>query len=191
MYCGEMVSRNSEPAGMPRRLTLSSRSRATRRPSLMRKLSSRYGSLIRPFQPTVVRGFSKYTRMTISRSAANRSRSGNKRRAYSTAASGSWIEHGPMITSRRSDLRRRMSCTACRVRLIRPSAGVSCTGKNRIRCSGGGSGTTLVMRSSSVLEVLSTAMGSGILSRWGAVMTAGPCYGVLVMRKSGSEREMR
>ena len=32
----------------------------------MRKLSSRYGSLIRPFQPTVVRGFSKYTRITIS-----------------------------------------------------------------------------------------------------------------------------
>jgi hypothetical protein len=30
-----------------------------RRPSLMRKLLSMYGSLIRPFQPTVVRGFSK------------------------------------------------------------------------------------------------------------------------------------
>ncbi len=32
----------------------------------MWKLPSRSGSLIRPFQPTVVRGFSKYTRMTIS-----------------------------------------------------------------------------------------------------------------------------
>ncbi len=37
----------------------SSRPRARRRPSLMRKLPSRPGSLIRPFQPTVVRGFSK------------------------------------------------------------------------------------------------------------------------------------
>jgi hypothetical protein len=36
-----------------------SNSRAIRKPSLMRKLLSRYGSLIRPFQPTVVRGFSR------------------------------------------------------------------------------------------------------------------------------------
>ena len=33
--------------------------RASRRPLLMWKLPSRSGSLIRPFQPTVVRGFSK------------------------------------------------------------------------------------------------------------------------------------
>ena len=33
--------------------------RARRRPSLMRKLPSRRGSLMKPFQPTVVRGFSK------------------------------------------------------------------------------------------------------------------------------------
>ena len=36
----------------------------------MSKLPSRSGSLISPFQPTVVRGFSKYTRITISRSSA-------------------------------------------------------------------------------------------------------------------------
>ena len=45
--------------GMPSR-PMSIRSwRAIRRPSLMRRLSSRYGSLINPFHPTVVRGFSK------------------------------------------------------------------------------------------------------------------------------------
>ncbi len=46
----------------------SSNSRARRKPSLMRKLPSRRGSLMKPFQPTVVRGFSKYTRITSSRS---------------------------------------------------------------------------------------------------------------------------
>ena len=36
-----------------------SRPRARRSPSLITKLPSRWGSLMRPFQPTVVRGFSK------------------------------------------------------------------------------------------------------------------------------------
>ena len=52
----------------------------------MLKLPSRSGSLIRPFQPTVVRGFSKYTRITISRSAARRSFARFSRAAYSIAA---------------------------------------------------------------------------------------------------------
>ena len=39
------------------------------------------GSLIRPFQPVTVRGFSKYTRITISRSSAYRSRSSASRAA--------------------------------------------------------------------------------------------------------------
>ena len=34
-------------------------------------LPSRPGSLIRPFQPTVVRGFSKYTRITTHRSSSS------------------------------------------------------------------------------------------------------------------------
>ena len=38
--------------------------------------SSRWGSLIIPFQPVVVRGFSKYTRMTTNRSSpSSRARS--------------------------------------------------------------------------------------------------------------------
>ncbi|CFN68683.1 Uncharacterised protein [Bordetella pertussis] len=59
MYCGVIMSRNSQPAGRPRLLMSSSSSRATRTPLLISKLPSRSGSLIRPFQPTVVRGFSK------------------------------------------------------------------------------------------------------------------------------------
>ena len=41
MYWGEMVSRNSEPAGTPNWWMRSSKSRAIRRPSLMRNVSSR------------------------------------------------------------------------------------------------------------------------------------------------------
>ena len=70
MYCGESRSRNSVPAGRPRRLISSRSLRARRRPSLIAKLPSRRGSLMKPFQPTVVRGFSKYTRITTSRSCS-------------------------------------------------------------------------------------------------------------------------
>ena len=64
----------------------SSSPRASRRPLLMWKLPSRSGSLISPFQPTVVRGFSKYTRMTISSAPSSRSRCSRSRPAYSSAA---------------------------------------------------------------------------------------------------------
>ena len=59
MYCGVIGSRNSQPTGRPRRSTSSSSARASRRPVLTSPLPSRPGSLIRPFQPTVERGFSK------------------------------------------------------------------------------------------------------------------------------------
>ena len=59
MNWGLIGSRNSQPTGSPRSARSSSRRRPMRSPSLMAKLSSRCGSLISPFQPTVVRGFSK------------------------------------------------------------------------------------------------------------------------------------
>ena len=74
MYCGVIMSRNSVPAGMPIALMSSSSPRASRSPSLMSKLPSSRGSLISPFQPTVVRGFSKYTRITISSRSPKRLR---------------------------------------------------------------------------------------------------------------------
>ena len=75
------INRAGVPAGTPARLFSISNWRAMRKPSSMRKLSSKYGSLIKPFQPTVVRGFSKYTRITISSVSAYFSRSTFKRRA--------------------------------------------------------------------------------------------------------------
>ena len=81
MYCGESRSRNSVPQGRPRRLISSRSFLAWRKPSLIAKLPSRRGSLMKPFQPTVVRGFSKYTRITRKRSAAWREAASCSRRA--------------------------------------------------------------------------------------------------------------
>ncbi len=111
--------------------------------------------MIRPFQPTVVRGFSKYTRITTSSVSAWRARSALSLRAYSSAATGSWIEHGPITTSSRSSRPLRMRRIASRVLPISVSTGVPAMGKKRIRCSGGGSGVTSLMRWSSVWLVFS------------------------------------
>ncbi len=59
MYCGVIGSRNSHPTGSPSSITASSNPRAQRRPVLTSPESSRCGSLIIPFHPVVVRGFSK------------------------------------------------------------------------------------------------------------------------------------
>ena len=59
MNWGEMGSRNSQPAGSPISARSSRKRRPSRSPSLMTKLPSSRGSLMSPFQPTVVRGFSK------------------------------------------------------------------------------------------------------------------------------------
>ena len=59
MYCGVIGSRNSQPTGRPVSSTPSSTRRARRSPALTSPEPSRWGSLISPFQPVVVRGFSK------------------------------------------------------------------------------------------------------------------------------------
>ena len=56
---GRPESSMARAAGRPLSLISSSNLRAIRRPSLIWKLLSICGSLISPFQPTVVRGFSK------------------------------------------------------------------------------------------------------------------------------------
>jgi len=58
-YCGVTISTISVPAGSPISLMAWSSLRARRSPWLMSQESSRPGSLMNPFQPTVVRGFSK------------------------------------------------------------------------------------------------------------------------------------
>ena len=70
----------------------------------MRKEPSMKGSLINPFHPTVVRGFSKYVRMMMNRSAASSSDSALRLVAYSLAALTSWIEQGPTTITRRSSV---------------------------------------------------------------------------------------
>ncbi len=102
MYCGVIGSSTSPPHGRPSSLISSSKRRAVCSPVAMSHEPSRCGSLIRPFQPTVVRGFSKYVRMTTIRRSRLAAATFTSRCAYSSAASGSWIEHGPTTTSSRS-----------------------------------------------------------------------------------------
>ena len=59
MYCAVIGSRNSHPTGSPSSRMSSSSLRAERSPRLTSKRPSSPGSLMSPFQPTVVRGFSK------------------------------------------------------------------------------------------------------------------------------------
>ena len=149
MYCGEMMSRYSQPAGKPSALMSRSNPRAVRRPRLIWKLPSMSGSLINPFQPTVVRGFSKYTRMMISSSPPSASRKGRRRRAYSMAALGSWMEHGPITTARRSSRPCRISCRACRA-MVTTSDTESSQGNSAMTSAGVLRASILRMRRSSV-----------------------------------------
>ena len=57
MYWGEIVSRSSDPTGTPRSVRAQRSCLATRRPLLILKEPSMSGSFMRPFHPTVVRGF--------------------------------------------------------------------------------------------------------------------------------------
>ena len=102
-----------------------------------------------PFQPTVVRGFSKYTRITMQRSGASSSAALRRRSAYSWAAAGSWTEHGPTTTSSRSLRPARMSDTSSRAR-VTMSDPFSERGCSSMRIAGGNSGWMRSMRRSRV-----------------------------------------
>ena len=162
MYCGVIMSRNSQPAGTPNSLMSRSSPRASRRPWSMRKLPSRPGSLISPFQPTVVRGFSKYTRITISSSPACCLRCAARRPAYSNAARVSWIEHGPITTARRSSSPARMRCSAC-LEALTVCTACTLAAQSRITSAGALSGVMARMRKSSVEGF--TGVSWGIHSR--------------------------
>ncbi len=125
-YCGEIISRYSVPAGTPISAKSSRRRRAIRSPSLMRNDSSKYGSLMSPFHPTVVRGFSKYTRITIISSSESSAMDCFSNPAYSFAATGSWIEQGPTTTTNRSSAPLRMSTICWRAsKTVREALSVS------------------------------------------------------------------
>ena len=147
--CGLIVSRNSEPAGSPMWASCASRPRAMRKPLLMSKLPSKCGSLINPFQPTVVRGFSKYTRIIMHNSPLRAVTFSNKNRPYSSAASGSWIEQGPTTTAKRSSSSVNIASSARRVAATVCEA-FSESGTSSIRIAGGIRGLSWAMRRSSV-----------------------------------------
>ena len=118
------------------------------------------GSLIRPFQPIVVRGFSKYTRISTSMVLSTRWARPCSRVAYSRAATWSWIEHGPTTTNSRGSCRSRMRRTALRLRKTNSSAADG-SGMSRLTCSGVGSSSleaTLMFCRRSVIGV---ARGGG------------------------------
>ena len=91
-----------------------------------------------PFQPTTVRGFSKYTRMTTSSVSASESAIGLRLAAYSSAALVSWMEQGPVTTrsraslpSRIASIARRASHTFADVLSVRGTSSARMAGKSR------------------------------------------------------------
>lgn len=97
-YRGESGSRNSVAVGILISVISNKSFLAVRSHSSIICDSSRWGSFMSHFHPTVVRGFSKYVRITISRVSQNSSLHFWIYPAYSIAAFVSWIEHGPTIT---------------------------------------------------------------------------------------------
>src|SRR5262249_2982451 len=71
----------------------------------------------------------------------------------------------------RSERLPRVCWTACRVWVISASTGVPWIGKKRIRCSGGGRGTTLPIRSSSVSDVRSVGVAGRNSARLVLIVT--------------------
>ena len=149
MYWGVMGSRSSVAVGRPRSSTSRRKCRAVRSPFSRLQVSLRSGSMINPFQPTVVRGFSKYTRMAtriLSLILTERSASFA---AYSRPAWVSWIEHGPTMTRRRSSSPRSVRAIWLRDSRMKPACspvlGISCR-----RVSGVGRGLFWEMRMSDV-----------------------------------------
>ena len=86
-----------------------------RTPLAMLHSPFRSGSYIMPFQPRVVRGFSKYARMTTRMSWETFFARSWSLAAYWRAASRSWMEQGPTSMRRRLSRPSRMSRTWARI----------------------------------------------------------------------------
>src|SRR5215510_779651 len=87
--------------------------------------------------------------MTMRRSRACSSATALSRRAYSIAAAGSWIEHGPTMTTSRSSSPRRIRLISCRAR-VTVSEPRSESGCSSSKMRGGKSGRKLSTRRSRV-----------------------------------------
>src|SRR3954453_10924676 len=113
-YCGVSAFSGSAATGTPMAVMRHMSIRVATRPTLIRLEPSRNGSYANPFQSTSVRGFSVYVRIRISRSSPCRFRMRAMKPAYSSAATGSWMEHGPAMTAKRSSRPLTMSVMARR-----------------------------------------------------------------------------
>ena len=102
-----------------------------------------------PFQPTVVLGFSKYTRIMICKSSLNFSARTARRSAYSRPALGSCIEQGPTTARTLLSEPWRMSLICLRLSKISCDAS-SDNGSSSIKLSGGITSSIPVIRTSSV-----------------------------------------
>ena len=100
MYWPVTMSRNSVAVGMPVSLMSTSSLRASFSPSLTSKLPSRRGSLMSPPADDGARLFEVGAHHDA-QALLYSSRRVFRRRAYSWAAAGSWMEQGPTMTSRR------------------------------------------------------------------------------------------
>src|SRR5215472_2069907 len=87
--------------------------------------------------------------MTMQRSVTCSSARIRRRRPYSNAAPGSWVEHGPTITTSRSSSPRRMRLMSRRAR-VTVAEPRSLSGSSSSRISGGRSGRKLSIRRSRV-----------------------------------------
>ena len=149
-YCGVITSKYSTATGTSISARSVNRCLAIFRPLSMLKLSSKSGSLIKPFQPMVVRGFSKYTRITINKSSCNSAFRAASFCAYSRAALESWIEQGPTITIRRLSLPIRIFLMVS-LAWKTPAEALSVNGNFCISALGAIIGAEEVMRTLSVL----------------------------------------
>ena len=100
-YWGVIGSSNSVAVGMPRSNTSPRKDRASRNPPGISQVPLSWGSIINPFQPTVVRGFSKYTRIKRNNRSSNSRERVINFSAYSRQAVKSCIEQGPTTPIRR------------------------------------------------------------------------------------------
>jgi hypothetical protein len=172
MYCGEITSRNSLPAGRPeavdvdQQLARDAQALVDAEAFVQVRVVDQALPADRGARLLEVHAHHDFQRVGVllarSPSACGRS----------PAPPGSWMEHGPMTTSSRSSLPCHDVVDALRVADQRLD-GVPRIGKKRIRCSGGGSTVMSLMRSSSVWLVFSTvayqrvAGGGGFgIHRW-------------------------
>ena len=165
MYCGEIVSRNSLPAGTPSSLMSSS--------SCARDAQALVDAEALVEVRIVDEALPADRRARLLEVDAHHDLERRRRSASRSAEPPRVVERGARVVDRaRADdheqpvvARRMMSRMRARVAPISASTGVPAIGKKRIRCSGGGNGGHVSMRSSSV-RLVHRRRGTGQRRPW-------------------------